>query len=76
MRIFKARNSLPRYAVTLRLSGEHGYRTEPEFQMEDGTATVHVHARSWSGAARQATKPDVLAKLKFWSAWVIKIERE
>jgi hypothetical protein len=76
MGFFTPRKKLPQYAVTLELNGNHGYRTEPEFQVEDGTATVHVRARSWNDAYKQATKPDVLGKLKFWTARVVRIERD
>lgn len=76
LNLFRPRSAFPSYAVTLALSGQHPYRDEPEFQLEDGTATIHVSAKSWSDAARQATKLDVLNRLKFWSARVVKIELE
>lgn len=75
MQLFTPREKLPVYEVTLALGGRHPYRDEPEFQKEDGTATIHVHARSWNDAARQATKLDVLGNLEFWTAYVTKIER-
>lgn len=71
----RRRARLPIYEVTLKLSGQHPYRREPEFQKPDGTAIVHVHASSWNDAERQAFKPDVLALLDFWSLRVVKIER-